>query len=304
MVAVTQFGPHWFHEAESAHLTGVTLTVKSSATLVTTYDAAGTVPTPINVRQGRVKFWAPPGTYDLHFSYSDRTDAVVHVTVAVAGSDLAGYATEAELAAKQDVVTAATDAELASEASRAAAAEVANAASIATNTAAVATKQDAATAATDAELAAATTGLPGSEIAASILTATFVVPSAFNGIPNWQVVVPANSGTVELGVPEGLLCNIVTGTNPAGTAFTLVIKITDELGAVVGLAQWAIYNSAATSQNWNNQIPLMKSVPNNPAAKTYTVQARMLNAGTLGAGANIFTAQSGFTNPTLRAVRR
>jgi hypothetical protein len=145
---------------------------------------------------------------------------------------------------------------------------------------------------------------PGAEIASSILSTTYAVTSVFVNIPNWQVVVPANSGVVEVGIPEGLLCNIVTGTNPAGTSFTLVLKIVDEAVVTVGAAQWCIYSSSVTSQNWNAQLPLMKSVANNAAAKTYSVQARMLNAGTLSAAANVFTSQSGFTDPTLRAVRR
>lgn len=164
--------------------------------------------------------------------------------------------------------------------------------------------------ATDAELAA---GLatkvdvvadPGAEIAASVLSANYVLTTAFVTIPSWQVVVPANSGTIEVGVPEGLLVNIVTGTNPAGTAFTVSLRIEDEANALVGFTQWQIFSSSALSQGWAQVVPLMKSVSNNGAAKTYHVAAKMDKVGTLSATSTIFTAASGFTNPTLRAVRR
>lgn len=145
---------------------------------------------------------------------------------------------------------------------------------------------------------------PGSEIAASILSANYVMTNAFVTVPSWQVVVPANSGTIEVGVPEGLLVNIVTGTNAAGTAFTVSLRIEDEANALVGFTQWQIFSSSAGSQGWASVVPLMKSVPNNIAVKTYHVAAKMDKVGTLSATSTIFTAASGFTNPTLRAVRR
>lgn len=208
----------------------------------------------------------------------------------VSGGGVSQSDLDAAVALLQDKATAATDTELAN--------------AVATLNSALAAKQDASSAATDTELAAALVGLSGSEVAASILAATFSVTNAFTAIPNWQIVVPANSGAIEVAVPEGVLFNINTGTNPAGTKFQFETKIVDEAGAMVAYNQKAIYSSAAVAQVWVDTIPLGRSIANNPAAKTYSVQAKMGLTGTNAASCTIFTAQSGFINPTLRATRR
>lgn len=144
----------------------------------------------------------------------------------------------------------------------------------------------------------------GSVIAAALLSTNYVATVAFAAIPNWQIVVPANSGAVEVGVAEGLLFNIVTGTNAAGTKFTFQARITDELGAVIGYNQKALYSSAAVAQTWTDMMSLKKVIGNNPAAKTYKVEVAMDKVGSAGSTSGVFTSASGFTDPTLQAVLR
>lgn len=144
---------------------------------------------------------------------------------------------------------------------------------------------------------------PGSVVAAATLSTNFVtVGNGFTTIPAWQIVVPANSGIVEVGVPEGLLYNINTGTNAAGTKFGFEARIVDEGGVQIGYSQQAFYSNA-TGQIWVGTIPIMHTVANNAAAKTYSIQCRMATI-TASAASTVFTSQSGFTDPTLRAIRR
>lgn len=142
------------------------------------------------------------------------------------------------------------------------------------------------------------------EIAAASFSAGYTVTNGWTTVPGWQVVVPANSGPVEVALVGGMLVNIVTGTNPAGTGFAYEARIVDELNAILDYSQWRIASSAATAQTWVNKLMLGKSVANNAANKTYTVQVMCSMVGTAGCTASIFASGQGFTDPTLRALRR
>lgn len=145
----------------------------------------------------------------------------------------------------------------------------------------------------------------GSEIAAQPLSTSYGMTVAWATIPSWQVVVPANSGPVEVGVPDGLLVQVNTGTNGANTTFEPQLRIVDELGAQLVMREYAIKSSAA-SQVWRGTIPLSAPfIANNVISKTYKVQAQMTNVGTNGATASVFANDliSGAT-PTLRAIHR
>lgn len=144
----------------------------------------------------------------------------------------------------------------------------------------------------------------GAEVAAAPFSAGYTVTNAWTTIPGWQIVVPANTGPVEVGIPEGIFVNIVTGTNPAGTMFSLEARIVDEVGTPVAYNNWEIYSSAATAQTWCQQIMLAKSIANNAANKTYSVQIRNTKVGTAGCTSGLFASGQGYTDPTLRAIRR
>lgn len=144
----------------------------------------------------------------------------------------------------------------------------------------------------------------GAEIAQVINSTGYTVTAAWATIPGFQVVVPANSGGVEVGLVAGILCNIVTGTNPANTEFVLEARLVDELGAYVDYAQYRIRSSAATAQTWVTKLHLGNSVANKTIPKTYSIQMQMANVGTAGAAAGMFASAQGFVNPSLRAIRR
>lgn len=246
------------------------------------------------------------------------TDAELAAAVATLQSS-ATAATDAELAAavstintalglKQDAATAATDAELATEATaraaettRATAAEAANAANIATNTTAVATKQDAATAATDAELAAAIAAAKGEIASMPWSLSTVAAAGADTAVSGWQIVVPANSGPITLKV-SNMLWSLITGTLASGTQQYCAAAIKDEAGVVVGYAKWQVIATGVT-QTQVNTFTVEGDLPNNVAAKTYSVWLRCAHTD-LGSSATFFASGSGFIDPVLKALRR
>lgn len=144
----------------------------------------------------------------------------------------------------------------------------------------------------------------GSEIVSAILSTNFSIPVAWASVPNWQIVVPANSGPCDIEVKGGPLCNISTGTNAAGTAFALSLRIMDELGNLVAYAGATIFSSSAVAQNWVLPLTLAEPIANSGIDKTYHVEAQMTKSAVASAFSNLFTSQAGFKDPVLRAVRR
>lgn len=143
----------------------------------------------------------------------------------------------------------------------------------------------------------------GATISSSPLSANYAVTTSLVDITGpWQIVVPANSGPIEVGIPQ-VLVSIVTGTNAAGTTFNLQLRVVDEADAVVAFNEYKIYSSAATSQTWAQAIPVLNELPNYTTAKTYRVQAGMGNAGTNGASGAVNTAQVLGKDPILHARR-
>jgi hypothetical protein len=142
----------------------------------------------------------------------------------------------------------------------------------------------------------------GAEIASMSLSANYALTTAFADVTGWQIVVPANSGPVEVNIPS-VLVSIVTGTNAAATTFNAQIRILDEANAVVAFSELKVYSSSATSQTWAQNIIVAGRVANASTAKTYRVQAAMGNVGTNSASAAINTAAVLGTDPILRARR-
>jgi hypothetical protein len=154
-------------------------------------------------------------------------------------------------------------------------------------------------------VSASTPVAPAAEIASSILSANYALTTAQADVPGWQIVVPAGSGPHEVGVPEGILTNIVTGTSAIAQLIQNEFWILDEGNVVIAYAKFSVMQVTAVTKNVGGNVPLGRGgLPNPVTDKTYRVQAKQGLQGTLGVAGNIFTAASGFMNPTLRAVRR
>lgn len=162
--------------------------------------------------------------------------------------------------------------------------------------AAIAPLQRSDTAATDAELAAAVTALntalaakqdvasdKGREIASVILNAGLTPATATEeNIPGASIVVPANSGAVELLVPSGVYLAATTGTNAATVQQAARIWIRDEANNLIGYFPWTYYGTGA-SQQMSDVMPVGALVGNNAADKTYRLTMQIQRLGTLGA---------------------
>lgn len=143
----------------------------------------------------------------------------------------------------------------------------------------------------------------GNIIASAQLSTSYALTNAYADVsPAWQIVVPANSGTIELAIPSALL-TVVTGTNAVGTTFPVDVKILDEANTQMAYAQFRGANSLATTQTLSGTISLHKLVANNTAAKTYRVQARCTLVGTSSCTSALHTSSTGFTDPALLARR-
>lgn len=144
---------------------------------------------------------------------------------------------------------------------------------------------------------------PGSIITSSTLSISYVLTNTYVDVPNWgSIVVPANSGAIELVVPE-FICSIGTGTNAVGTIFNVEVRVLDEANSPVayGLVKQATpLNTALTLGGCANAYGF---VANNASAKTYRVQARCVQVGTAGCTANLLATNSGFPAPVLLARR-
>lgn len=106
MVAVVRYGPARSTAATLSNIATITITARGSLIAVPTYNVAGTATAPITNQEGYIRFNAPIGAYDLHFTYSDgKPERVEKVNVVALAED--------SLASKQDAATAATDEELA-----------------------------------------------------------------------------------------------------------------------------------------------------------------------------------------------
>lgn len=152
---------------------------------------------------------------------------------------------------------------------------------------------------------AGTNGVDGSEIVSSVLSTAYSLTASLVDVPGWSIVVPAGSGVHDVGVPEGIMTNIVTGTTAVAGLIVNDFWILDEANAVIAVAKFGIIQVTAVSKNVPATLPLARSGLPNPATdKTYRVQARCNLAGTLGVAGNIFTSTAGFVNPRLRAIRR
>lgn len=143
----------------------------------------------------------------------------------------------------------------------------------------------------------------GSEIASAALQVNYAVTNAFADVPGWQIVVPANSGPCDLRI-DTLTLNIATGTNAAAVLLMLEIQILDELDAQIAYGKWSVLQVSNVSKNLGGTIPISQPIGNFGIAKTYRVRAKMNLAATNAAASNIFTDDSGFPNPWLRAIRR
>lgn len=249
------------------------------------------------------------------------TDAEVAAAVATINSSLAGKqdaasaATDAELAAAQatlnssisDLATLVASKQDTSAASSALAAAVAslnaaialkadsttvagNTTNIAANTAALATKVD-------------VTGDKGREINSATVNAGFTPSDATEqNVPGCQVMVPANSGNVELLVPTGVYASATTGTNANTVAQAVRLYIRDEANTLIAYSPWTYFGTGA-SQQLSNVMPLGALVPNNGADKTYRVTVQISKLGTLGATGQIISG-SIFGPLQLRATAR
>lgn len=144
--------------------------------------------------------------------------------------------------------------------------------------------------------------LPAGVISSASLSSNYTVTTSFADVPGWQIVVPANSGPIQLGIPQVIVI-IVTGTNAAGTSFNLQVRVVDEATAQVALNEFKIYSSAATSQTWATGIPVLNTLPNNASQKTYRVQAVLSNVGTAGCTGTLASAAFLGTDPILHARR-
>lgn len=144
----------------------------------------------------------------------------------------------------------------------------------------------------------------GLEIASMSLGVNFSIPTAFTDVPGWQIVVPANSGPIDVEILQGLLVNIVTGTYAAAQLFQLEAMIVDDTNVNVAYNKWCVIQVTAASKNVGGCVPLAAAIPNKAVDKTYRVQARMAQGGVNGSTANIYTSAAGFIDPILRAIRR
>jgi hypothetical protein len=144
---------------------------------------------------------------------------------------------------------------------------------------------------------------PSGVISSMSLSANYACTSAMADVTGpWQIVVPANSGPITVGIPQALL-SVTTGTNAAGTSFIVAVRIIDELSAVVAFNELKVYSSAATSQIWAAGLPVLNNLPNNSIQKTYKVQAQCSLVGTNGCTAAINTSAVLGTDPILLARR-
>jgi hypothetical protein len=145
---------------------------------------------------------------------------------------------------------------------------------------------------------------PGVEIASAPWSTDYVITNAFATISGWSAVAPAGSPAYSV-VLGPLLLNCVTGTNAAGTGFTVEAKAIDEASATVAYVQWKFFSSSASSQTWvDTRVSWSKRLTSPATDKTYTVQAKCSLVGTNSCTAKLFTSQSGFPDPELAILRR
>lgn len=148
------------------------------------------------------------------------------------------------------------------------------------------------------------TTVGGAAIASMSLSANYAITASMADVTGpWQIVVPANSGPVNVGI-EQVLVSVTTGTNAAATSFIVAVRIVDEAAAVVAFNEFKFYSSAASSQIWAVGIPVLNDLPNNAADKTYKVQAQCVLVGTNSCTAAINTSAVLGKDPILRAIRR
>lgn len=151
----------------------------------------------------------------------------------------------------------------------------------------------------------------GSVIASMALSTNFATPVAFADVTDagaagavWQVVVPANSGPITVGI-DAVMLSIATGTNASGSSFNHQVKVLDEANAPVAHGELKIYSSAATAQTWAASIRTTDDViPNNASQKTYRVQSQCTLVGTNSATAAINTSSGGVTRDPRLVARR
>ncbi len=144
----------------------------------------------------------------------------------------------------------------------------------------------------------------GAEITSSILSTNVTTVSAtYTAVPGWQIVVPANSGPVDIEVVGGIPYTIKTGTNASTVNLSISIKITDEAGTVIGYVSWNQMGTGGVNQTMWNTSPLGGSVGNFAIDKTYKVEAQFPSNGLATASASLVAAAP-FPPRSLRAIRR
>lgn len=134
------------------------------------------------------------------------------------------------------------------------------------------------------------------------MPALVTLTTAYTTIPNWNLLLPANRGLVDVEVYDGLLFQIVTGaSNPANTKFTVEAKIVDDLGTSIAYNRVDFFSVLAnTSVSDAGRLLLGHEVDNWSVDRTYHVEARCAQVGTGGCTASLLQAASGFPSPSLR----
>lgn len=141
----------------------------------------------------------------------------------------------------------------------------------------------------------------GSEVSSAVINANYNLINAQTDVPGATIVVPANSGPIELEVVGGIYATIVTGTNAAGTVISVQMQILDELNAVVGYSPEGCVATGA-SFSLPVTIPLGVSLANAAIDKTYRIQGRISTTNNAATGTLNFSGI--FPARTFRAMRR
>jgi hypothetical protein len=134
------------------------------------------------------------------------------------------------------------------------------------------------------------------------MPAGYTLTTAYVTIPNWSVLLPKNSGLVDVEIYDGLLFTLSTGaTNAAGTKFTVEAKVVDELGTAVAYDKKDFVSVLAnTNVTTGGKLVLGHEIDNQSIDKTYTVMARCQQIGTGGCTGALVQAAGGFPSPSLR----
>lgn len=101
------------------------------------------------------------------------------------------------------------------------------------------------------------------------------------------LVVPANSGPIELNLLGGLPFSLVTGTTGVASNIKCEAQIVDDLSNVICYTAQSFIQVTAATQTVLMNLPLGAGVANSAAQRTYKVQAKLGTNGTTGQSASI-----------------